>query len=88
MFYALIEIMKSESGTRIIADILVGLLPSVCEFYFSKLVILLLFNILEIYLVHTFTIGKKFRFLHEMTTHEYHAPQKCRCLICHATKHY
>lgn len=46
MFYALIEIMKSESGTRIIADILVGLLPSVCEFYFSKLVILLLFNIL------------------------------------------
>lgn len=46
MFYSLIEIMKSESGTRIIADILVGLLPSVCEFYFSKLVILLLFNIL------------------------------------------
>lgn len=46
MFYSLIEIMKSESGTRIIADILVGLLPSVCEFYFSKLVILLLFNVL------------------------------------------
>lgn len=43
---------------------------------------------LEIYLVHTFTIGKKFRFLHGMTTYEYHVPQKCGCLICHATKHY